>query len=535
MKKRLIALLCIFVLAATWLAGCSSADTTTGQTTDNAPQTDTSNSDQEAAPAAESISFPLDETYTITAFAFSNTGQELDKSLFMQTMEEKTNIHWDMTTVSEAELVEKRNLSFNGGEYYDVYIKSGIDAVDAYKYGSQGILIPLNDLIDQYMPNLKAALDEMDAWKDITSADGNIYALPQLDGPGLAAPSCFVNEKWLEKVGLEVPTTQEEFLEVLRAFRDKDPNGNGQQDEYPIYCPAGAVEYTLPLFGVAMDYNTYSYYEDGEMTYVPTSEVYKEFLAFWANAYQEGLINQDCYTATWDDINAIGATSDTLGIIPTWGVYQHVGTERDEDYVNILPFNGAHSIPSTTGVQYGGLCITDRCTRPELICMWADYLYSQEGADLGRLGVEGKTYTLDENGMYYWNVDGEYGSDITTIRNTHTLYGWYPVPLIKSDLFDEGNTNEEELNIYKLRQEMLQYAAEPFPSLSWTAEEMEERAALVTTITSYISQYQAEVVTGQVDLESSWDQYLATLESMQVSRLNEIDRAAYTRWLSEQG
>ena len=68
MKKRLIALLCIFVLAATWLAGCSSADTTTGQTTDNAPQTDTSNSDQEAAPAAESISFPLEETYTITAF-----------------------------------------------------------------------------------------------------------------------------------------------------------------------------------------------------------------------------------------------------------------------------------------------------------------------------------------------------------------------------------------------------------------------------------------------------------------------------------
>ena len=167
--------------------------------------------------------------------------------------------------------------------------------------------------------------------------------------------------------------------------------------------------------------------------------------------------------------------------------------------------------------------------------MWADYLYSQEGADLGRLGVEGKTYTLDEDGMYYWNVDGEYGREMTTIRNTHTLYGWYPVPLIKSDLFDEGNTNEEELNIYKLRQEMLQYAAEPFPSLSWTAEEMEERAALVTTITSYISQYQAEVVTGQVDLESSWDQYLATLESMQVSRLNEIDRAAYTRWLSEQG
>mgnify|MGYP001104709226 CR=1 FL=1 len=94
--------------------------------------------------------FPLAETYNVSAFAFGNTGEELDKTLTMQVMEERTNIHWDISTASQAELSEKRGLSFNSGEYYDVYIKSGISATEAFQYGSQGILIPLNDLIDTF-------------------------------------------------------------------------------------------------------------------------------------------------------------------------------------------------------------------------------------------------------------------------------------------------------------------------------------------------------------------------------------------------
>ena len=492
-----------------------------------------------SVPAASSgeergeIEFPLPETYSIEAFAFSNTGQELDKTLSMQVMEERTNIHWNITAVSQAELEEKRNLSFNGGEYYDVFIKSGIDAVDTYKYAMQGIVIPLNDLIDQYMPNLKKQLDEQDAWDNITSADGNIYALPQLNGAELAAAAVYINTPWLEKVGRSAPKTQEEFLEVLRAFRDEDPNGNGEKDEYPIYCPNGAVNMLMPVFGIAMDWNTMSMYDndEGRITYVPTSSEYKNFLEFMANAYKEKLINQDCYTATWDDINAIGATQDAIGVMATYGAYQHVGTERDEDYDGLLPFDGRHTMPAGEGIGYGALIITDKCTSPELICSWADYLYSEEGAILGRMGVEGETFTLDADGKYHWKTDGKWGSDITTIRNTATLFGWYPAPLVKAELFDEGQSNPEELFLYQQRKRLLEYAAQPFPTLSWTEAELEEKATLVTSINSYIDEYQALVVTGQTDLESSWEEYLSNLKGMGVDRLNEIDAAAYGRWL----
>lgn len=482
------------------------------------------------------IKFPLDEPYTVTAFAFSNTGQELDKSLFMQVMEKRTNIRWELATVSQAELVEKRGLSFNSGEYYDAYIKSGIDAVETFKYARQGIIIPLNDLIDKYMPNLKAALDAQNAWGEITSGDGNIYALPQLNLPELAAPAVFINQPWLDAIGKSAPTTETELWDVLVAFRDNDPNGNGKKDEYAMYCPQGAVSMLMPVFGIAMDYNTMSMYDHaaGRITYVPTSEEYKAFLSFMAKAYKEKLINQDCYTATWDDINAIGLTQDAIGIMATYGPYQHVGGEKDENFPALLPFNGAHSMPAGKGIGYGGLVITDKCERPELLCAWADYLYSEEGAILGQLGVEGKTYTLDKEGKYHWAVDGEYGADITTIRNTHTFFGWYPAPLLKPKLFDAGQANEEEMYLYTQRQKLLGYAADPFPVLSWTADELKEKAVLVTAINTYVDEYQAQIVTGQLNLDASWDEYLNTLNSMGVKRVNDIDNAAYQRWLADQ-
>lgn len=517
MKKRVWALLLAVVLAFSVLAGCAKQENTPADTKEPSNQTDPtpSGDDKTDAPAEASQDvFPLAETYNVSAFAFGNTGEELDKTLTMQVMEERTNIHWDISTASQAELSEKRGLSFNSGEYYDVYIKSGISATEAFQYGSQGILIPLNDLIDQYMPNLKALLDEQDLWNQITSADGNIYALPQLNGQELAAPAVYINQKWLDNLGMKLPTTQDEFLDVLRAFVKDDPNGDGANDEYGIYCPSGAVEYTLPLFGVAMDYSTYSMYDNGNAVFVPTSDVYHDFLAFWAQAYTEKLINQDCFTASWDDLNAIGATSDTLGTIPTYGAYQHVGTERDEEYVGLNPFNGKHTMPSGNGLGYGALCITDKCTNPELICQWADYFYCEEGAILGRMGVAGVTFSLHDNGMYDWITDGEWGGDITSVRNKACMFGWYPAPLAKAKLFDEGNTNPEELFLYEQRKALLEYAAEPYPTLNWTEDELAERADLITTITSYYYEYMAQVITGQLDLDATWDEYLSNMDAM---------------------
>ena len=101
----------------------------------------------------------------------------------------------------------------------------------------------------------------------------------------------------------------------------------------------------------------------------------------------------------------------------------------------------------------------------------------------------------------------------------------------KGKLFDEGNTNPEELFLYEQRKALLEYAAEPYPTLNWTEDELAERADLITTITSYYYEYMAQVITGQLDLDATWDEYLSNMDAMGASRLHEIDQAAYTRYL----
>ena len=99
---------------------------------------------------------------------------------------------------------------------------------------SMTLFIALNDLIDQYCPNLKAEMAKRPGAEErITAPDGNIYSLPFLGRSGNGWINSFINQPWLDKLGLEMPTTLDEFYEVLKAFKTQDPNGNGIADEIP--------------------------------------------------------------------------------------------------------------------------------------------------------------------------------------------------------------------------------------------------------------------------------------------------------------
>lgn len=522
MKPRPRSLILGTALFALVMVGCTAAPP-------SPPTSETTPTGEPAPPST--VSFPLAEPLTVSAFAHSEPGQELDQTLFMATMQEKTNVNWDLTLASNAELEDKLGLSFNGGEYAEVYLKSGITEVQAASFAKQGIVIPLNDLIRDYMPNLTAALDDQGVWKTVTSADGNIYALPQLNGPGVAAPSVFINEPWLKAVGLDMPTTEAEFMAVLRAFRDQNP-GNGGAEVYPLYLPAGAVDMMLPYFGIAMDPVTNSTYDkaSGTLTYVPTSEAFKEFLRFMATAYSEKLINQNAFTATWDELAALGATKDVLGAFPHWGAYLVAG-DRHMDFPMLMPFH-PDSFPVNDGVAYGALAITDKAARPEVVAAWADTLYDEVGARLCWMGVEGKTYKLNADGTYTWLTDGQFGSDIATIR-TQTLFGNQPAPCIKSTLFEEGQTDPFEKFLGGEREKIKAFGADPFPILTWTGPELTEKASLATDINSYVQQFEAQVITGEVDLDSGWATFVQTLQNMGLDRLEAIQKAAYDRWLEQ--
>ena len=104
--------------------------------------------------------------------------------------------------------------------------------------GAQGYILPLNEYLDNSSVGYAAAFEKLPGLRDyITTPDGNIYSLPNVDGSLHVQYNMklWINTTWLENLGLEMPTTTEEFYDVLKAFKEQDANGNGDpDDEIPL-------------------------------------------------------------------------------------------------------------------------------------------------------------------------------------------------------------------------------------------------------------------------------------------------------------
>ena len=157
----------------------------------------------------------------------------------LKRMEELTGIHIEWECVPDAGFTEKRNLAFASDDLPDIILRAKISPQEEMKYAANGQLVALDEYLD-YAPNLSALIEQDDAIrKGITMPDGHIYSCPQLNKTeGNLIHHYWINKTWLDNLGLEAPTTVDELYDVLVAFRDNDPNGNGQKDEIP-YCVVG--------------------------------------------------------------------------------------------------------------------------------------------------------------------------------------------------------------------------------------------------------------------------------------------------------
>ena len=150
----------------------------------------------------------------------------------------ETGVYFDWTTIPAEGATEKINLLLaSGDELPDVFwnLGDGKSGNVVCQYEDQNIFYPTNELIDEYMPTLKAVLDENPTYRtEITAPSGNTYGFPYIEEmmSCVLSPGPFViNKTWLDQLGLEVPTTVDEFTECLKAFRDAgDLNGNGIAD-----------------------------------------------------------------------------------------------------------------------------------------------------------------------------------------------------------------------------------------------------------------------------------------------------------------
>jgi putative aldouronate transport system substrate-binding protein len=569
MKLKKLVLPLIVLLLVSSLIACNANQVQKDENTDVAPDpkpvgNNSGNDNNEDSDVADDLpGLPITtEKTTISAFIQQSPHGMTDvtTNTFTQELEELTNVHLDMTVVPSEGAKEKLNLLLASGDYQEIIVGGFFSNNELVKYGSEeGILIPLNELIDKYAVNLKARWAEHPHYQsDMTALDGNIYGIPSADsgitGHGAVSFKLWMNMDWLEKLNLNVPNTTEEFRNVLEAFKTQDPNENGKQDEIPLTGAIGtwAAEPHLYLLN-AFDYfdSNLLKLKEGKMTFCADTDGFKEGLKYIAGLYSDGLIDPAAFTQNEQQLSAIGNNEGiAIAGAATCG---HVGmlvgvnnVERISQYDNIPPLegpNGYRGIPYTKDLRLSGasFAITDKCENPEVAIKWADLFCSEDISVRSQVGIKGKQW--DDADPDTVGMDGEtpatrkYLSFETSseVATENDKWGWtmrLVEPNWKNTFQVVGDINDPtnyEAKVYRATIKLLPYAADvdQIPPFWMSEDDSSKINQIFTPLNDYVNTSIIEFITGKKNVDRDWDAYLEGLEKLNYQEYVKMNQDAY--------
>lgn len=534
MNKRVITLLLTAIMTASALSGCGQQQASSSSEVQSKEEIQESTTKEAASEEAQetSITFPLAETLSFTGCAITDKGYKLSESKGWQMSLDRANIEVELTEFDPSEIAEKTNLLLAGGDYPDFFFKN--TKVDPEKYGVQdGILIPLEDLIREYAPNLTALLDELDGWKRITATDGHIYMLPCIQEAAQPSPGnapLWINERWIDNLGLEEPTTMEELDTVLRAFKEQDANGNGDpNDEVPFtfatnqFPPYRFLQYMED--GLHISENFLAVIND-ELVFYPLTDGFKDnYLSVLRSWYQDGIIDENAFTQNYEEMTVNGKAADIHGMFFRSTPSGQVGGERAGDY-SLVQVTSEYGLAMTSNVLIKAMMITDKCENPEVLIAWADWFYTDEGRMVAEYGIEGESYELHEDGTMSWLIpEGANGEEF---KASYRIYGSANTPMYRPNISVSPEDDPVSAKIFQMQEELYSKGTTT-PYFLYEGDETARVADLKTQINDYITVYTANVVTGKQDLESSYADFQETLKEMGAEELYEIYKSAYER------
>jgi putative aldouronate transport system substrate-binding protein len=453
-------------------------------------------------------------------------------------LEEETNVkvNWEVYDYDTA--TERKNSLLNSGDYPDMIGGWLLGGGDIGEYGSdEGIFIPLEELFAQYAPNINEALALTNVQKNMTLPDGHIYSPPY----PIPEPQCFnapyIYKPWLDKLGLEMPTTTEELKQVLIAFRDNDPNGNGLKDEIPLGNRADRMHLLTAWFGYPAPNGAANNLSltmiDGKPQFAGNMDFVKDAINYLADLYAEGLLDPEVFTQDMVAYQDKGKQLDTpiYGVAVVYGPNDiSPGTDaetglgiRNGDYVPLPPLTS----PTSSDIKWNRgsdgvtlfktqLVITDNCDNPATAVRWIDNLYSPENsaqAQFGMLGVSSKY------------EDGVYSKIDPSIAYPPEFIASFP-RFIRQNDWDLQERNPSDAESARINAAMdAAYAnnmVERTPGPWYTAEESTRISTLSTDLGMYMQQKWAQWITGVADVNAEWDEYKAQLETLGLAEYVEL-------------
>ncbi|MFC4779177.1 extracellular solute-binding protein [Paenibacillus sp. GCM10023252] len=380
------------------------------------------------APPAEASKDPVKFTFWTTDGNQAVPGGNLMEDPTIKYLAEKTNTIPEITFLPHGQLDNQKRVKFASGELPDVSMDFGVNG-DLFRNNQ---LIALDEYIEQYGPNLKKEIPQ-EAW-DAVKRNGKIYAIPTVQYGNIPVNRImYVRKDWMNKVGItENPKTSDEFLAMLRAFRDKDPNGNGQKDEIAFSAREQFtwLDNVLGMFGTSVFGGVPV---DGQLVPRNTTQEMKNALGFVKQLYDEKLLDSEFMTNkrnTWEQ----KILSDKVGV---WVHAPNLAWDWQDKLNKAYPGKELEVIaiptPKAPGVTESGFIktpfnqafnITKNAKDPAAIVKFFDWLVSEEGQEFVSFGIPGVTYTK-ENGKITYNAQKD-ADDKTDLwrKGTFTILGW---------------------------------------------------------------------------------------------------------------
>ena len=504
------------------------------------------------------------KTYTLFGQTDANDGPWEDMYMFKK-IEKMFDIDLDITEITSTTWQDKVPVAFATDEYPDFFL-NGLSDTDIQTYGSQGILIDLKDYInEENTPNLYALYQQYPVMQRASmSYDGHQYVVKGYDVTNTReylSARFFVNTQWIRNLGLEEPTTLDEFYEVLKAFKEGDPNGNGDTtDEIPMVGaydndPYSLLTVPLTAYGYALSYGNSNIYvdvdDDGKVFFVPTAEHFPDALAWMKKLYDEELLDPEYFTQASDQVNA-KQSQMIAGCFMDWAQWLDIADpDNYNQYDGITPLvTDVNPTPIWPARDYQGdgiFCITDKCEDVETLLKLVDWAVTFDGYCTLLGGEEvGKMEGLEDQGYTIEHFDESYGENALTLNYTRpesyesdTTWreavispGWGSLPVTRIDFtFVESSVTEQALSA-ALNDNYTPCMTVGWPSsIKFSDDEANTISLLWADMGSYLDQMVARFITGEESLDN-FDAFIQGLNDRGLEQYLEIYQTAYDRYMA---
>ncbi|MDR0709600.1 MAG: extracellular solute-binding protein [Spirochaetaceae bacterium] len=453
-----------------------------------------------------------------------------------QEAEKRTGIHINFSS-NKSDSNEALNLMIASGDLPDI-LGVFFSPEQYLMMAEGGTIIPIENYIDGTDSNYKKGLAEYPEYrKFITAPNGHIYSFPYADSSVQTMPApmkMWVRSDWLKKLNISMPNTTEELRAMLRAFKDRDPNGNGRKDEMgllgynPFWDFSDPIMFLMAPFQLYHD-NFHVISGSGQVQFVADTDGWREGLRYINSLYREGLVEPVSWVHDMDQAKTLvskPASDAVAGAFVGRYVYSVVGPPANwTDFEAVPPLRGPTGLRQTAALNEARFrqhnAITTACKNPELAFKWLDWWLTDEANMFSLWGAEGIHYDLVDQESFYGTKPavklrpniGVPPDDLLAIMDTGLIPRFDKASIRYAGVNDPSTRNVDEsyMDLEAAKRYEPYYVWHNIPQIVWCTDTdlVNRKNDYQTNFNSYVNTEALAFITGEKDINSNaaWNAY----------------------------